>query len=125
MSAKPFTPASKGHTMTQHTLTPWHPAGDEIHDRATEFDKHGARIGDTPNSICEMHLVPFGAKDANRDFILRAVNCHDDLLAAVKDAAHDIKYVLSQPWSKRSQGDTDTLRHRLNCLIASIAKATE
>lgn len=47
-----------------------------------------------------------------------------ELLLACEDAIHDIRYVISQPWSKRSEGDTVVLKSRLNCLISAVAKAT-
>ena len=101
--------------MTQHTPGPWkiqrHPNGKER--RLVVVGKSGM--------VADIDWNGERENDANARLIATA----PELLAAVKDAAHDIKYVISQPWSKRSQGDTETLRHRLNCLLASIAKATE
>jgi hypothetical protein len=37
---------------SKHTPGPWIAYGDEVHDRPTNFDENGSRIGNTPNLIC-------------------------------------------------------------------------
>jgi hypothetical protein len=73
----------------KHTPTPWHVAnGSHIHDKPTEFDETGARIGDTPNRIAAIEY-PYGdaeGKAFNAEYIVRAVNCHDELVEALKRA---------------------------------------
>lgn len=63
-----------------HTPGPWQIVGSEIHDRRCSFDEFGARTGSTPNSICEVHIVPHAATDANARLIAAA----PDLLAELE-----------------------------------------
>jgi hypothetical protein len=69
-----------GSGFDKHTPGPWFIVGDYIHDRQTFFDESGARIGETPNSICEMHAVPFGKKDANIRLIAHAPDMYEALV---------------------------------------------
>jgi hypothetical protein len=66
--------------QSQHTPGPWFVAGREIHDRSTEYSETGARIGNTPNSIAEIHPVPRGDAEANARLIAAA----PELLAALE-----------------------------------------
>jgi hypothetical protein len=69
---------------TKHTPGPWFFVNGEIHDREPKFDESGARVGDTLNSIAEVHLVPTGCKYANGDLMAAA----PDLLAALEEIAY-------------------------------------
>jgi hypothetical protein len=75
----------------KHTPTPWHVAnGSHIHDKPTEFDETGARIGDTPNRIAAIEY-PYGdaeGKAFNAEYIVRAVNCHDELVRALDNLVY-------------------------------------
>lgn len=96
---------------TAHTPGPWFVVGREIHDRITEFDESGARIGSTPNSIAEIHVMPFGNQEANARLIAAAPEMADALRSAGKmlqfaanatededyaDAASDIEKLLER-----------------------------
>lgn len=67
-----------------------------------------------------MGLVP--SRMATKDRLL--VTAAPELLAACRDVVHDLNYVVSQPWSKRSEGDTAVLRNRLRAVECAIANAT-
>lgn len=55
----------------KHTPLPWEHSGNQIVSGAIE--------------ICEMEeRYIIGERKANAQFIVKAVNCHDDLLAALK-----------------------------------------
>lgn len=59
---------------TNHTPEPWHIVGTSIHDRLTEFDASGARIGSTPNQIAETYSTPFQTAESNARHIVACVN---------------------------------------------------
>lgn len=99
--------------MTQHTPGPWFIAGDEIHDRETKYDEHGARIGETANSICEMHPAPHGAGDANGRLIAAAPRLLETLRRFVDDATFRL-----------SPDSTPGFLSRLAAGKAAIAAAT-
>ena len=67
-----------------HTPGPWKACGYEVHDRTTEYDEDGARIGSTANCICTAHFVPSHAdqRKANAALIAAA----PELLAALEKA---------------------------------------
>ena len=70
-----------------HTPAPWVLAGLEIHDRPTNHDKAGARIGDTPNAIAQVFpmLTP-GVAEANAQLMAAS----PVLLDALRDLVEDI-----------------------------------
>jgi hypothetical protein len=85
-------------TASRHTPGPWVIAGSQIHDRVTFFDENGARTGETPNSIAEVHAMPFGEQEANARLIAAA--------PALVEALERIIEILpsgSQPWEANSQ----------------------
>ena len=67
-----------------HTPGPWVFVGKEIHDQKTLFDESGVRIGNTPNSICEIHPMPSGCHAANARLIAAAPELLEQLKIAVK-----------------------------------------
>lgn len=63
-----------------HTPGPWFVAnGNEVHDRLTRYDEHGARIGDTPNRIAvvEYPYMDEAGKTANANVIAAAPQMHE------------------------------------------------
>jgi hypothetical protein len=70
-----------------HTPGTWVVSGTAIHDRETNYDERGARIGETAMRIAktEIMAVP-GQQEANAQFIVTACNAHDKLLAACKES---------------------------------------
>lgn len=66
------------------TKWPWIIAGNEIHDRKTYFDENGARLGETPIGICELHIQPYaGQEEANAKLIAAAPELLETLQALV------------------------------------------
>jgi hypothetical protein len=72
----------------QHTALPWVLGGaGTIHNKAARYDEHGARHGDTPDRIARIEY-PYGdddGKEANAEFIVRAVNNHYQLIAVLAE----------------------------------------
>lgn len=65
------------------TPPPWIIVGNEIHDRPTHFDDHGARIGETANLIATVHVMPRGHQRKNLFLISAAPELLDALNLAV------------------------------------------
>ena len=68
--------------MTKHTPTPWFVERDCIHNNEVEILMLDGIVG--KNSRPEEYK-------ANAEFILRAVNCHDDLVKALDGLYSSIK----------------------------------
>ncbi len=78
--------------MTKHTALPWKVVAEDIGDEtfiyapvgikgADGFDVVSYEGGFTPNSEWKLDVIK-----ANADFIIRACNCHDELVEACKEA---------------------------------------
>lgn len=86
----------------KHTPLPWEHSGNQIVSGATE--------------ICEMEeIYIIGERRANADLIVKAVNCHDDLIAALQ-ACFDAM--------SRGMGIEDAHDSICEQARAAIAKAT-
>lgn len=72
----------------QHTPGPWVIAGTEIHDRATEHDETGARIGNTPNSIAKLYSMPNAGEMA----------FNAELIAAAPELLNALKELMLECW---------------------------
>lgn len=96
--------------MTVHTPTPWFLAGSEIHDRPTTYDANGARTGSTPNSIAEVHVMPFGEQDANAAFIVHACNNHARLVEVLEEVLEERDRAVRQFVSMKTTGWSDKAR---------------
>ena len=66
--------------MSKHTPTPWHVDGECIYGTTQRGDY--VRIADT--TVADGDNLPDKEADANASFIVRAVNCHDEMLKALK-----------------------------------------
>lgn len=76
--------------MTQHSPTPWTLDGEHIFD---DILAHVATVDfsdDDEPTITGRGTLPAGTGRNNADFIVRAVNCHDDLLAACRAAFDEL-----------------------------------
>ena len=77
-----------GNKMIKHTATPWKVG--EIHGkRIKELWVH-AEGYTCPVAYCNATNGIEAKAEANAHFIVKAVNCHDDLLTALKLAVHAI-----------------------------------
>lgn len=65
--------------MTGHTPTPWAKSGSTIIDLETGL------------TICEIEDMPAVRSELNAAFIVRAMNCHEELLESLKALAHIIR----------------------------------
>lgn len=93
--------------MSEHTLLPWHNYGPIIHHKG----QHIAHVvADKRNADGEMGS---DEQRANAEFIVRACNCHDELVAACK-LAFDNTPGDTMVYSEGTHGDrvyiTDVLR---------------
>ena len=70
----------------QHTPTPWHIAG----QATIKADKN--------NWIGSIH---WRNRAANAAFIVRAANCHDELVAALKDDIYELNL-----WTEQETGES-------------------
>lgn len=112
---KPLFGSRRGNNMAhvEHTPGPWVVVGKEIHDRLTEFDDQGARIGSTPNSIAEIHVMPFGNETANARLIAAAPG----MLAALEE----MRWYLNSDkirWSENANLPVKQWEARLDTAIA-------
>ena len=106
--------------MTSHTPTPWSTSGDLI--SGAPEPRLNPKVKPYPHSVCKMCWdfdgdagangdLPWPVAEQNQLFIVRAVNCHDELLAACKLS---LKNVLS---------DTIAISTWRDMLRDAIAKA--
>ena len=104
-------------TKQAHTPTPW---------KAVESSTNGEPDGGTLWLVTEddetvANLSRIGAKAfevqrANAAFIVKAVNCHEEFLAALKLSAAELKYFHEE------SGDCD---HHVDVCVCSIINARE
>ena len=97
---------------TQHTPTPWSciPPGNPESNPSWAIEFLNGFIVSTLG----------GNDQANAEFIVKACNCHDDLLAACKDTLADVDFYLTDvDWASRHKNWQD----RVTQLRAAIAKA--
>lgn len=107
--------------MSNHTARPWYAANDnEIHDRCANFDRDGARIGDTPNRIAVVEY-PYG-DIAGQSANARLIAAAPELLAALQ-SLFDHCAMVHKHWGEgcnQKQADAAIAAGR-----AAIIKATE
>jgi len=83
--------------MTHHTPIPWRIRPQELDERMRQIryesgDGLASVIATTHNAtICEEHG---GDAVSNAAFIVRTVNCHEELLAALKEAREFVSSVV-------------------------------
>lgn len=72
-------------TKATHTPGPWVACNNEVHDKITERDEHGARIGDTPNRIVvvEFPYLDAAGQATNARLIAAAPEMFDALMAVL------------------------------------------
>jgi hypothetical protein len=92
----------------EHTPTPWRadesePAGQVILSSTVAF-------GPGQKQLCNVGHLTCAANDA--EFIVRAVNCHDDLVAALKEAIAELN-----DWCEEESGESYN-NPRFNDLLA-------
>ena len=103
---------------TKHTPGPWTAYGYEVHDRGTEHDASGARIGNTPNAICTTHYIPSAGWDQ------RTANAR--LIAAAPDLLKELQHLVRLLTPLEISGTLNVPGFAtLNGARAAIAKATE
>ena len=102
------------------TPRPWKAANNWIMKRGVS----DIRIG-----VCDAYTPPKGTSDprdrANTQLIVRAVNAHDGLVAALRDAIHQNKHNLTcQTWNLREQyRDTEEGLEQCDCWRKSALEA--
>ncbi len=109
--------------MTQHTATPWKtnalPAEGDLRDSRAfaiwSADNKTAIATSEFGEAFNKQMPADEEKHANLEFIVRAANCHDEMLAALK-AAHD--HMLMDP-SGRGSGS------RAMSLVLGALKSVE
>ena len=84
-----------------HTPTPWHVAG---------TSRIRAEMTPLNDLIADVH---WRNRDANAEFIVRAVNAHDDLVAALRGAREWLPPIANRP----------ALKTALAAIDAALAKA--
>lgn len=107
---------------TQHTPTPWvYPRDDskapDLAIFSTEKPKnatseHGACVAHVQMADAVTGLLPRGQYEANAEFIVRAVNNHERLVAALKDAL-------------RAVTEIDNAHKSLRAIRAALKEAAE
>ena len=101
-----------------HTPTPYCNDGPQVfeHDDGTQVIEFGVVSDETGEVVTLVHTLR-GEEQANTDvdFICRACNAHDDLLAACKVALERIESDIEYPGGTCLEGDS---------LRAAITKAT-
>lgn len=107
--------------MAGHTKLPWEVVGAS---HVVSFGKAGGNICSMSSPrrerSVEYHASKIGDKDfreacANAEFIVRAVNCHDDLLAACK--------AFVEPWNRGGDWESNITYETYNNARKAIAKA--
>ena len=81
-----------------HTVLPWHTNGTRIYclSKAGWRSREAFRVADAHSSSAGLaNCAKHGEARANAAFIVRAVNCHEELLAALKEARAELKHYSS------------------------------
>ncbi len=121
----------KGNRMsdTKHTELPWTRCvleleGPEGKQSKTVALQHQIRALSLPLAVSHVAIVaPNEQGEANAEFIVRACNAHDDLLAACEDAAFVLGKVLDKDIANWER--SDGLHNRLRAAIAKAQEATK
>ena len=101
--------------MTEHTKTPWY-----YKDESTICDYFGRPVAN-PGGFRNGHPECRDENAANAAFIVRACNCHDELLEALEAFMHDEGCFCEAAFA----GPGTIVRHSDECIAAcsAIAKA--
>lgn len=104
----------------KHTATPWFVCGDPGHEPQSDSWYLGRTIGSVPEGTRVCDMTPLRnqlGREADARFIVRAVNAHDDLIAALDNAEAVMSIV--EPRSDKAQ-----YLDALEKIRAALAKAT-
>lgn len=112
--------------MGEHTPTPW---ATEYRKGQNSFygqDIYEAATGETiataawyPVALSDTHTTT--NREANAAFIVKAVNCHDDLVAALEEARSAVEYAYRGTDS--GTPDERKFSHTAEVIRAALAKA--
>lgn len=116
----------------KHTPGRWVVVGQEIHDRQTGHDETGARIGETPNSICQIApilertaggtpVLNTSASEANARLIAAA----PDLLDALRRCLPQVEFTHLYQRRAMTAGEATEVWETVAQARAAIARATE
>lgn len=97
----------------KHTSTPWHAHKPDESNGWWYVDGEDSAIGD----VCTLY---HDNAESNAAFIVKAVNCHEELLEALRDTVYHIK----TPLSERNENWHKTGARILKSSEAAILKAS-
>lgn len=82
--------------MSKHTPTPWQLARPDV-ERCRVVIETVERGVDLPDQGNPIAVAYWGTpiEEANAELIVRAVNCHEELLAAIKKAERELRQLQS------------------------------
>ena len=99
------------HKPSAHTATPWHLGLSEC-PGVYGGEQHWAILGPKTAGIIADVEGGLGAKSkANAEFIVRACNNHEELLAACKMSLQDAKDAFSGDWEPTREGWESIIEH--------------